>query len=55
VIEVTDALKPVMFNRKAFAGSQIQLAYNGKLKKWILMAGAGVAGTFSTPKWPNGK
>jgi hypothetical protein len=55
VIEVTDALKPVMFNRQGFAGGQLQLAYNDKLKKWILMTGAGVAGTFSTPKWPNGK
>src|SRR6185312_1433928 len=54
VIEVTDALKPVMFNRQGFAGGQLQLAYNDKLKKWILMTGAGVEGTFSTPKWPNG-
>ena len=44
VIEVTDALKPVMFNRQGFAGGQLQLAYNDKLKKWILMTGAGVAG-----------
>lgn len=55
VIEVTDALKPVMLSRKAFIGGQLQLAFNNKLKKWILMTGAGVAGTFSTPKYPNGK
>jgi hypothetical protein len=55
VIDVTDPLKPVMFNRQGYAGGQLQLAYNEKLKKWILMTGSGVAGTFSTPKWPNGK
>ena len=55
VIEVSDPLKPKLFNKKAFAGSQLQLGYNRKLAKWILMTGAGVAGTFSTPQWPNGK
>jgi len=42
-------------NKKGFGGSQLQLAYNNKLGKWILMTGAGVAGTFSTPQWPLGK
>ena len=55
VFEVTNALKPVMVNQRGFAGGQLQLAYNGKLKKWILMTGAGSIATFSTPKWPNGK
>ena len=40
VFEVTNALKPVMVNQRGFAGGQLQLAYNGKLKKWILMTGA---------------
>ena len=55
VIEVTDALKPKMFNHKAFVGNQVNLAYNRKIGKWILMTGAGIAGTFSTPKAPRGK
>jgi len=55
VIEVTDALKPVVLNRRGFIGGQLQLAYNSKLGKWILMTGAGSEGTFSTPQWPNGK
>ena len=55
VIEVTDPLKPTMFNKKGYVGNQVQLAYNRKLGKWILMTGAGVAGTFSTPQAPRGK
>ncbi len=55
VIEVSDPLKPKAINKKGFVGSQLQLAYNNKLGKWILMTGAGVAGTFSTPQWPLGK
>jgi LVIVD repeat-containing protein len=55
VIEVTDPLRPKMVNHKGYAGNQVQLAYNPKLGKWILMTGAGIAGTFSSPKWPHGK
>ena len=55
VIDITDPLKPTMFNPKAYVGNQVQLAYNRKLGKWILMTGSGVAGTFSTPKAPRGK
>ena len=28
VIDITDPLKPVMFNPKAYVGNQVQLAYN---------------------------
>jgi hypothetical protein len=55
VIDVTNPLKPVMFNKRGFIGGQLQLAYNRKLGKWILMTGEGSEGTFSTPQWPNGK
>ena len=55
VIDVSDPLKPVMFNHKGYVGNQVQLAYNKTLGKWILMTGAGIAGTFSTPKAPHGK
>ncbi|HEV7821894.1 MAG TPA: twin-arginine translocation signal domain-containing protein, partial [Burkholderiales bacterium] len=55
VIDVSDPLNPTMFNKKGYVGNQVQLAYNKKLGKWILMTGAGVAGTFSTPKAPHGK
>jgi len=55
VIEVTEPLKPKMLNKGGYVGNQLQVAYNAKLGKWILMTGAGVAGTFSTPQWPNSK
>ena len=55
VIEVTEPLKPTMLNRKGYVGNQLQVAYNRKLGKWILMTGAGSMATFSTPKWPRGK
>src|SRR5258706_10619534 len=55
VIDVSDPLNPKMFNHKGYVGNQVQLAYNRKLGKWILMTGAGIAGTFSTPAAPHGK
>ena len=55
VIDVSDPLDPKMFNKKGYVGNQVQLAYNRKLGKWILMTGAGIAGTFSTPQAPHGK
>ena len=55
VIEVTDPLKPTLVNGKGYVGNQLQLAYNQKLGKWILMTGAGSIATFSNPKWPRGK
>ena len=55
VIEVTEPLRPKMFNKRGYVGGQLQLAYNGKLGKWILMTGRGSRGTFSTDKAPNGK
>ncbi len=55
VIDVSDPLKPGSVARNAFLGSAVQLAYNRKLGKWILMTGRGSRATFSTPKWPRGK
>jgi hypothetical protein len=55
VIDVSEPLHPKMFNKKGYVGNQVQVAYNRKLGKWIMMTGAGVAGTFSTPKAPHGK
>jgi hypothetical protein len=55
VVEVTEPLKPVMVNKGAYPSGQLQLAYNRKIGKWILMTGHGSIGTFSTPKWPHGK
>lgn len=55
VIDVSEPLKPALVARNAYLGSQIQLAYNRKLGKWILMTGRGSRATFSTPKWPHGK
>ena len=55
VFDVTNARNPKMYNQHGFQGSQLQLAYNAKLKKWILMTGAGAPITSSTPTAPNGK
>jgi hypothetical protein len=55
VLDVTDPVKPVVVNKHAYASGQIQLAFNRKVGKWILMTGHGSMGTFSTPKWPHGK
>ena len=55
VIDVSNPVKPELVGRNAFLGSAVQLAYNNKLGKWILMTGRGSRATFSTPKWPHGK
>ena len=55
MIEVTEPLKPVTVNKAAYPSGQLQLAYNRKIGKWILMTGHGSIGTFSSPKWPHGK
>jgi hypothetical protein len=55
VIEVTEPTKPVLVNKGAYASGQVQLAFNRKLGKWILMTGHGSMGTFSTKEWPHGK
>ena len=55
VFDVTNARNPKLYNQHGFQGSQLQLAYNAKLKKWILMTGAGAPITSSTPTAPNGK
>ena len=52
VIEVTEPLRPRMFNKRGYVGGQLQLAYNTKLGKWILMTGRGSRGTFATDKAP---
>src|SRR5262245_8244649 len=48
VIDVTEPLRPRMLNKRGYIGGQLQLAYNGKLGKWILMTGRGSRGTFAT-------
>src|SRR5262245_4467284 len=37
VIDVSNPLKPTLVARNAYLGAQLQLAYNNKLGKWILM------------------
>ena len=55
VIDISDLRKPQMFNKGGFQGSQLQVAYNSKLKKWILMTGAQAPITDSTESAPMGK
>jgi len=55
VWDVSDALHPELINQKAWLGSQIQLAYNTNIGKWILVAGAAPPPTSSTVEAPDGK
>ena len=55
VWDVSDALHPELINERAWPGSQLQLAYNQKIRKWILMTGASPRPTSATPEAPNGK
>jgi len=55
VWDVSDALHPEPINERAWSGGQFQLAYNNRIKKWILLAGAAPRPTSSTPEAPNGK
>jgi hypothetical protein len=55
VIEVSNPRQPRLVKKHAFEGNQLQLAYNKKLGKWILIAAAGAITTSTTQKAPNGK
>src|SRR5215831_5504629 len=55
VIDVSDPRAPKLVKHAAFRGSQLQVAYNRKLGKWILVTGASSPITSSTPTAPNGK
>ena len=55
VIDVSDLHHPTMYNEHGFKGDQLQVAYNSKLKKWILMTGASAPISGSTAAAPYGK
>src|SRR6266571_3218496 len=55
VIDVGDPRAPKLVKRSAFRGSQLQVAYNRKLGKWILVTGASSPITSTTATAPNGK
>lgn len=55
VIEVTNPLKPVIIKRNAYQGSQIQVAYNEKAGKWIMIANASAPLTLATNERRLGK
>src|ERR1051326_2749518 len=54
-IDVSDLHKPAMYNHHGWNGYQVQVAWNQKLKKWILVTSAAAPITSSTPTAPNGK
>ena len=54
-IDVSDLRKPAMYNHQGWNGYQVQVAWNQKLKKWILVTSAAAPITSSTPTAPNGK
>src|SRR5258705_2347469 len=55
VIDVSDPRAPKLVKHGAFRGSQLQVAYNRKLGKWILITGASSPITSTTATAPNGK
>src|SRR5258705_9116933 len=55
VIDVSDPRAPRLVKHGAFRGSQLQVAYNRKLGKWILVTGASSPITSTTATAPNGK
>jgi hypothetical protein len=55
VYDLTDPLRPEIYNDDAFEGGQVQLAYNKEIGKWILMTGAGAPITSATRDQPGGK
>ena len=55
VIDVSDPRAPKLVKHDAFRGSQLQVAYNRKLGKWILITGASSPITSTTATAPNGK
>jgi len=55
VIDVSDPRAPKLVKHGAFRGSQLQVAFNKKLGKWILITGASSPITSTTATAPNGK
>src|SRR5438093_6597728 len=55
VIDVSDPRVPKLVKHAAFRGSQLQVAFNKKLGKWILITGASSPITSTTATAPNGK
>src|SRR5712691_1795353 len=55
VSDVSDPRAPKLVKRAAFRGSQLQVAFNQKLGKWILITGASSPITSTTATAPNGK
>src|SRR5437773_310568 len=55
VIDISDPRAPKLVKHAAFRGSQLQVAFNRKLGKWILITGASSPITSTTATAPNGK
>lgn len=53
-VDITDPRKPTMVNKDAYQGLS-NLAYNTKLKKWIVLAAALPPLTAPNPQYPRGK
>ncbi len=53
-VDITDPRKPVVFNKGVYQGGA-SLAYNTKLRKWILLTAAASPLTAPTPQYPRGK
>ncbi|MFC1795639.1 LVIVD repeat-containing protein [Pseudomonadota bacterium] len=55
VIDVTDPLNPVVINEDGFLGRQLQLAYNKKASRWVLITGSAPPLIRATEQYPHGK
>jgi hypothetical protein len=54
-IDISDGRKPVVVNKGLCKGFVSSVAYNTKLKKWILINSAGSPITDPTPQYPHGQ
>lgn len=57
VYDITNPLRPSIINEGAFEAQQIQLAYNRKAGKWIVIAAhhSDPPGVYPSPEYPNGR
>jgi hypothetical protein len=54
-VDISEAKKPVVLNKGVTQSSFAAVAYNTKLKKWIMMVTAAQPLTMETPEYPHGQ
>jgi hypothetical protein len=54
-VDISDPLKPSVFNKGIYQGGLPNVVYNTRLRKWILLTAAQVPLTDPNPQYPRGK